>query len=187
MKNTNNLKNNEIKIENKGVNEMETVVVNKKLKKVMWYEVERDNQSYMINAIATKIGNYGLEFRVIVSKAKDCRACSWNVIYEADFASYTNDCIEMFAEGFVMEELDNIIDFFEEKTDCMYSYDRVKRDIKFWAEECAKEGYSSMHSHFILQMNHITNDEELSEIYNFVKSLNGVSDPMAYYEDYIAE
>ena len=187
MKNTNNSKNNEIKIDNKGVNEMETVVVNKKLKKVMWYEVERDNQSYMINAIATKIGDYGLEFRIIVSTAKDCRACSWNVIYEADFANYTNGCIEMYAEHFVMEELDNIIDHFEEKTDCMYSYDRVKRDMKFWAEDCAKEGYSSMHSHFILQMNHITNDEELSEISEFVYSLEGVTDPIKYYEEYIAE
>ena len=44
-----------------------------------------------------------------------------------------------------------------------------------------------MYSHFIHQMNHITNSEELSEISDFVQSLRGVSDPMTYYEEYIAE
>lgn len=184
MLNINSTKNN---FNNQEDLNMNTVVVNKKLKKVMWYEVERDNQSYMINAIATKIGDYGLEFRIIVSTAKDCRACSWNVIYETDFANYTNGCVEMYAEQFIMGELDNIIDHFEEKTDCMYSYDRVKRDMKFWAEDCAKEGYERMHTYFVLQQNHITNSEELSEISDFVHSLRGVSDPIEYYKEYIAE
>lgn len=184
MKNINNSKTN---FNNQEEMNMNTVVVNKKLKKVMCYEVERDNQLYIVNAIATKTEEGKIEFRIIVSTEKDCRACSWNVIYESDFANYTNSCIEMYAEEFVMGELDNIIDHFEEKTDCMYSYDRVKRDMKFWAEDCAKEGYERMHTYFVLQQNHITNSEELSEISDFVQSLKGVSDPMAYYEEYIAE
>lgn len=164
------------------------VFVNKKeLKKVMCYEVEKSGQKYIFNVIATKNIDK-IKCEVIVSKENEPRACTWDRITQSkDNLNFTNYNVEGCADYIVDTYAYEIIDFFEEKTDCMYSYDRVKRDMKFWAKECSKEGFNLMYSHFISQMNHITNSEELSEISEFVYSLEGVTDPIKYYEEYIAE
>lgn len=163
------------------------VVKNKELKKVMCYEVERYGETYILNVIATRKENK-IECKVIVTKENETRACTWNrTSLSANPYRYTNYNVENCAYSTVDEFVHDIIDHFEEETECMYSFERVKKDLRFWSEKCANVGYKAMHTSFALQSNHITNEQELEEISNFIWSLEDISDPIKYCEEYINE
>ena len=104
--------------------------VNKKeLKKVMCYEVEKSGQKYIFNVIATKDTDK-IKCEVIVSKENEPRACTWDKTTQSkDNLNFTNYNVAGCADYIVDTYAYEIIDFFEEKTDCMYSYDRVKRRL----------------------------------------------------------
>lgn len=169
------------------VNMSNVVIVSKKeKKKIMCYEIERNGQVYILNVIASK-DNDKITSEILISKKNDdFRACKWHGTHTSvDSLKYTNFNVEACANYIVNAYANEMIDYFEEETECMYSYDRVKNDMKYWAEECAKEGYTMMHSHFVQQKNHIKNSQELKEVSNFIETLNGIEDPIKFYNDLI--
>lgn len=192
FKEDNNMSRNVLKSNLSEVNNMNDVVIvkNKELKKVMTYDVEKNGTNYNICVIATKHPECKhISFEVMVSEPTGIRACSIEETYTStEELNYTNINIEECADSIIDTYATEIIDYFEEQTDCMYSFERVKKDLRFWSKECAEEGFNLMYySHFIHQKNHITNVQEREEICDFVMSLEGVADPIDYCEEYINE
>ena len=165
------------------------VVKNKELKKVVCYEVERYGQTYILNVIATRKEDK-IECKVIVTKENETRACTWNkTSLSANPYRYSNYNVENCAYSTVDEFVHDIIDHFEQETVCLYSSDRVKRNMRGWAEKCEKEGFKKMYNSYKSNKTLISNPKEQYEIHMFVENLKvkGLNNPIEFCEKYIVE
>ena len=165
-------------------------VLKSERKTVTSYEVEREGQAYILNVIAKKpdTERYIMGFNVIITapNSEDIRACKWDkVLIGLEEIPHNYKDIKEIADWLIEYHASEIIDFFEEQTKDMYSYKRVVRDMKFWAEYCEKNGFNLTEDTFISQTNHIKNEQELREIREFVESLEYVDDPIAHYEEWV--
>ena len=184
-----NQKNIEKEITKKDCNEkMKNINLGYEVKKTVCYEILVGEQIYLINAIASHYLTNNIQFKFIISKEKDSRACTFNrqpMTRDGGWRNTDAD-IEKAANHFLDMYLDDMVEYFEQQTESMYSGERVAKTMIYYAEQCAKEGYAKMSKHFNSQKKHIKNAEELAMIRDFIYSLKGESNPVEFCMSYIA-